>query len=133
MEAKFIIDFLLAKKIPFWYDSEEIMVDGDVSVKSHLKELIERGATLVDGKLKFILIPNEKTEEGIRDLIKKYNADSDYPIVAKIDELIQKAKEEGYIFIHHIENHLKEGENVVCKICGKTADEIISEELGEED
>jgi hypothetical protein len=32
------------------------------------------------------------------------------------------------IFISHIQNHLQEGQNVVCKICGKTAVEIISEE-----
>ena len=33
------------------------------------------------------------------------------------------------IFIKHIQSHLKDGEEVVCKICGKTAKEIISEEL----
>ncbi len=31
------------------------------------------------------------------------------------------------IFISHIQNHLEKGQNVVCKICGKTAIEIISE------
>lgn len=30
-------------------------------------------------------------------------------------------------FINHIQAHLKDGEVVICKICGKTADEICSE------
>lgn len=34
------------------------------------------------------------------------------------------------IFIGHISNHLKPGERVICKICGKTADRIIEEERG---
>lgn len=33
---------------------------------------------------------------------------------------------EDTIFINHIQSHLKLGEKVVCKICGKTADEIIT-------
>lgn len=30
-------------------------------------------------------------------------------------------------FISHVQAHLKEGEKVICKICGKTASEIIDE------
>lgn len=33
------------------------------------------------------------------------------------------------IFIKHIKDHLKEGQEVVCKICGKTAKEIITQSL----
>lgn len=36
------------------------------------------------------------------------------------------------IFIKHIQNHLKEDEVVICKICGKTVDEIIKENKMEE-
>lgn len=32
------------------------------------------------------------------------------------------------IFINHIQSHLKDNEDVICKICGKTAIEIISKE-----
>jgi hypothetical protein len=32
-------------------------------------------------------------------------------------------------FISHIQAHLKPGEEVICKICGKTAKEIINEKL----
>ena len=28
-------------------------------------------------------------------------------------------------FIAHIQSHLKKGEKVICKICGKTAEEIV--------
>jgi len=31
------------------------------------------------------------------------------------------------IFINHIKSHLKDGEFVLCKICGKSAEEIIKE------
>lgn len=34
----------------------------------------------------------------------------------------------GHIFIKHIENHLKEGEQVICKICNKTVDDIYEED-----
>ena len=30
-------------------------------------------------------------------------------------------------FIDHIKSHLKEGQEVICKICGKTAKEILNE------
>ena len=30
-------------------------------------------------------------------------------------------------FIRHIQGHLKPGQKVICKICGKTAEEIINE------
>ena len=30
-------------------------------------------------------------------------------------------------FIKHIQSHLREGQEVVCKICGKTAKEILNE------
>lgn len=32
------------------------------------------------------------------------------------------------IFIRHIQDHLKDGQVVICKICGKTAEQIIKEE-----
>jgi len=32
-------------------------------------------------------------------------------------------------FIQHIESHLKKGEEVVCKICGKTANSIVAKAI----
>ena len=43
---------------------------------------------------------------------------------------LQKAVNDN-IFISHIQTHLKEGEKVICKICGKSAEEIINEVMGE--
>ena len=42
--------------------------------------------------------------------------------------------EKALLFVEHIENHLakmKLGSKVVCKICGKTIDEIYEEEVSE--
>ena len=38
-----------------------------------------------------------------------------------------KMVEEDRIFIKHIQNHLQNGQEVICKICGKTAKEIVKE------
>ena len=54
-EISYIVCFLLDKKIPFWYDVNDIQIDGSITIKSHLKELIERGAILDYGKLIFNL------------------------------------------------------------------------------
>lgn len=35
------------------------------------------------------------------------------------------------IFINHIEAHLEKGQKVICKICGKTAEEIIADVVEE--
>lgn len=35
----------------------------------------------------------------------------------------------GNLFIEHIQNHLKEGEKVICKICNKDVDTIAEESL----
>lgn len=40
----------------------------------------------------------------------------------------QEVRTNDSIFINHIQSHLKENEDVICKICGKTAIEIISKE-----
>ena len=40
--------------------------------------------------------------------------------------------EKNSIFINHIQEHLKEGEVVICKICGKSADEIINDIVSKE-
>ena len=34
-------------------------------------------------------------------------------------------------FINHIKEHLKEGEQVICKICGKSIDEIAEDKLNQ--
>lgn len=34
----------------------------------------------------------------------------------------------GNVFVRHIKNHLEKGQVVICKICGKTVDEIYAEE-----
>lgn len=43
-------------------------------------------------------------------------------------ELTEK-KEKALIFVEHIEDHLKEGDVVLCKICGKSIDEIFAENI----
>ena len=40
-------------------------------------------------------------------------------------DFIKKLKEGDKTFIQHIQNHLKEDEKVVCRICNKTAEEIV--------
>ena len=44
-------------------------------------------------------------------------------------ECIEKAKNSGQAFVNHIQAHLPkdDGSIVICKICGKTAKEIIAE------
>lgn len=42
-----------------------------------------------------------------------------------VDNLIRNLEADN-LFINHIQSHLKEGEKVICKICGKTAEEIIN-------
>jgi len=36
-------------------------------------------------------------------------------------------KSKGDIFVEHIQSHLKPGQEVICKICNKTVDEIYQE------
>ena len=47
-------------------------------------------------------------------------------------ELVEKAGKflRDEIFINHIKTHLGYGGKIVCKICGKSADEIIEKEGG---
>ena len=40
---------------------------------------------------------------------------------------IDESKESAEIFVDHIKSHLKPGENVICKMCGKTVEEIYLE------
>ena len=54
-EISYIICFLLDKQIAFWYDVDDITISGDIKVKSHLKELIERGFVFEDDRLKVYL------------------------------------------------------------------------------
>lgn len=46
-------------------------------------------------------------------------------------KIIRQLKEDDRFFIKHIEGHLKEGEVVVCKICGKSANNIIQDTIQE--
>ena len=51
--------------------------------------------------------------------------------------VLEKDEQEGEIkadkgFIAHIQRHLKYGETVICKICGKTVHKILSEEQNHE-
>jgi len=39
----------------------------------------------------------------------------------------KESKKSAEIFVDHIKSHLKPGENVICKICGKTVEEIYLE------
>ena len=43
-------------------------------------------------------------------------------------EKIEGRASKSEIFVGHVQNHLKEDEKVICKICGKTIDEIYEEE-----
>lgn len=65
---------------------------------------------------------------------------NELPHNCAIDKCIQQLKQaekEGKIcinppesvFINHIKSHLKEGEFVICKICGKDVAEIYAEHL----
>jgi len=40
-------------------------------------------------------------------------------------EKVKRNNNRDFIFISHIQSHLKKGDEVICKICGKTAQEII--------
>lgn len=43
----------------------------------------------------------------------------------KSDEITEYIfKSEGDLFVEHIKKHLEPGESVICKICGKSIDEI---------
>lgn len=53
-----------------------------------------------------------KVEKGLRDVV----------------ETLTSTILTGHIFIRHIQDHLKEGEQVICKICNKTADDIYEED-----
>ena len=48
-------------------------------------------------------------------------------IIMSIEATVKKKISKDDIFIQHIQNHLKQGQEVICKICGKTAKEIIGE------
>ena len=50
------------------------------------------------------------------------NSEGDSPVLLSADDN----------FINHIQSHLQDGEKVVCKICNKTADEIIAESTEKE-
>ena len=54
----------------------------------------------------------------------------DYGYQKMIGGCIQvRDTEKSIVFVQHIENHLKDtGQFVICKICGKTIDEIYEEE-----
>ena len=43
-----------------------------------------------------------------------------------VDNLMKQINADT-VFIQHIQSHLLEGEKVICKICGKSAEEIINE------
>ena len=45
-----------------------------------------------------------------------------------VDNLVRQL-ETDTIFINHIQSHLTKEEKVICKICGKSAEEIIGESL----
>lgn len=74
-----------------------------------------------------------------KKLLPKHVA-NELPYNAAIDNCLQAlkwAEKEGKIcinppesvFINHIKSHLKEGEIVICKICGKDVAEIYAEHL----
>lgn len=52
-----------------------------------------------------------------QDLEKKRRIDLEYQLECGMDG----------VFIRHIQSHLEPGQEVICKICGKTAKEILEE------
>ena len=89
----------------------------------------------------YFILKREKKPENLENLYKAISGEDTW-IQDKINELAQAILDAGFvktedmknkdiIFIKHIQSHLKEGEEVICKICGKTAKEIITEAKGE--
>jgi hypothetical protein len=62
----------------------------------------------------------------IEELMKDDNQKENDILRKRIEGLEMADKDT--VFIKHIQNHLKAGELVICKICGKTANEIIERE-----
>ena len=67
------------------------------------------------------------TREGIRAICM---SDEDYEKYRK--DKTRDTQSQDNIFIRHIQSHLKEGEEVICKICEKTAKEIIENTQSQE-
>lgn len=95
----------------------------DIILKGKLLSIKEncttKGETICAGQEAEISISPEElleqiTHKQIGELLEKINLPK---------ELIPN---QDRIFIKHIKAHLKEGEEVICKICGKTAEEIIN-------
>jgi hypothetical protein len=47
----------------------------------------------------------------------------------RINNALATKKTRGEAFVAHIEGHLQEGDKVICKICGKSVDEIYSHDI----
>ena len=70
----------------------------------------------------------EQSEKHSRESEEKQNISNikiTYLLQNEIDNLRTKLRKDDK-FIKHIQSHLKDGEEVICKICGKTAKKILS-------
>ena len=98
-------------------------LDNKCNIVNELKQEIERLKKEVENRYKDWLIcsntcdkfetENEEEKALVQQLRKNY--------------LKLLAERKDNIFINHIQEHLKKGQKVVCKICGKTAKEIVDE------
>jgi hypothetical protein len=68
--------------------------------------------------------------EKTNGIMRQYPTINDYRnfLSEILDRYEPKPLREDRIFINHIQSHLKEGEEVICKICGKTAKVICENE-----
>jgi hypothetical protein len=64
----------------------------------------------------------------------KMDNDIPNPLVVKLEAENAKLKAQldramkGYVFVEHIQWHLDPSQHVICKICGKSVDEIYEDE-----
>lgn len=69
---------------------------------------------------------NFHSDANLREVWEKSEWDNYCDLLDLLDELERMRNDDGS-FIAHIQSHLKPGQEVICKICGKTAKEITSD------
>ena len=88
-------------------------LDNKCNIVNELKQEIERLKKEVENRYKDWLICSNTCD--------KFETENE-----EEKALVQQLRKDN-IFINHIQEHLKKGQKVVCKICGKTAKEIVDE------
>lgn len=95
-----------------------------------LTELENEAMELIDHLNFYARTAEERGEAGSSEVVKaRQSAIGWMNMVSSNIREIRRLKEDAKAmkFIHHVQEHLDKGEDVVCKICGKTAEEIIME------